>query len=168
MHPLKALTPDGITMLFFQKYWHIVGTDVRKLALDILNNDKDPTELNNTFIALNLKCKNPSSQKDFRPIILCNMAMKVVTNIIVNIMKHILHDVIDEEQSDFVKGRLITYNALIEMEYFHCMKIRKFISSVSYQVLINVHPNRIFLFYWGLCLGDPLSPGLFILCAYVL
>lgn len=116
MHPLKAPGPDGLPALFFQKYWHIVGREVQKLVLHVLNNNLEPDELNKTFIVLIPKGKNPSSPKDYRPISLCNVVMKIVTKVIANRVKKTLPDVIDMEQSAFVQGRLITDNALIAME----------------------------------------------------
>jgi len=81
--------------------------------------------MNRTYIALIPKCKKPSSPKDFRPISLCNVVMKIVTKTIANRLNAILPDIIDEEQSAFVKGWLITDNALIAMECFHWMKKKK-------------------------------------------
>jgi hypothetical protein len=37
MNPSKAPSPDGMTALFFQKYWHIVGSDVSTAVLDFFN-----------------------------------------------------------------------------------------------------------------------------------
>lgn len=122
MHPLKAPGPDGLPALFFQKYWSNVGGDVTTLALGILNNNKSPEEINKTFIVLIPKGKNPSSPKDFRPISLCNVVMKVVKKVVANRMKVVHPEIIDEEQSAFIQGRLITNNALITMECFHLMK----------------------------------------------
>jgi hypothetical protein len=125
MHPLKAPGPDGLPALFFQKYWHIVGDEVQNLALNILNQNGQPHDINKTFLVLIPKCKNPSSPKDFRPISLCNVVMKIVTKVIANRLKATLVDVIDIEQSAFVKGRLITDNALIAMECFHWLKKKR-------------------------------------------
>ncbi|CAI8597244.1 unnamed protein product [Vicia faba] len=70
-------------------------------------------------------CKNSSTPNDFRSISLCNMVMKLVTKTIANRYKGRLPDVIDEDQSAFVKEKLITNNALIIMEFFHGMKDKK-------------------------------------------
>ncbi|XP_058749287.1 uncharacterized protein LOC131622279 [Vicia villosa] len=122
MHPLKAPGPDGLPAIFFQKFWRIVGSDVYSLVLAILNDGKDPSIINNTFITLIPKCKNPKTPKDFRPISLCNVIMKIVTKTIANRIKMILPEIVDEEQSAFIHGRLITDNALLAMECFHWMK----------------------------------------------
>lgn len=90
MHPLKAPEPNGLPALFFQKYWHIVGGEVQNYALDVLNNGRSPEDMNKTYIALIPKCKSPSSPKDFRPISLCNVVMKIVTKTIANRLKAIL------------------------------------------------------------------------------
>lgn len=45
--------------------------------------------------------------------------MKIVTKVITNRIKAILPNIIDEEQSAFVKGRLISDDALIAMECYH-------------------------------------------------
>ena len=37
MNLTKAPGPDGMNPLFFQKYWHFVGTDVFEAVLDCIN-----------------------------------------------------------------------------------------------------------------------------------
>jgi hypothetical protein len=106
-------------------YWSIIGEDVQSLILNILNNDRPPDDINKTFLTLIPKNKNPTTPKDYRPISLCNVMMKIVTKCIANRIKPILPDIIDEEQSAFVQGRLITDNALIAMECFHWLKKKK-------------------------------------------
>lgn len=95
MHPLKSLGSDGLPALFFQNFWHIVGREVQDLALNILNNNDQPHDINKTFLVLIPKCKNPSTTKDLRLISLCNVVMKIVTKVIANRLKHTLGDIID-------------------------------------------------------------------------
>lgn len=102
MHPTKALGPVGIPALFYQKFWNIMGKDIETLVLDILNEGRNLESLNKTFICLIPKCKNPRNPKDFRPISLYNVAMKLVTKCIANRLKPLLPKIIDEQQSAFV------------------------------------------------------------------
>jgi hypothetical protein len=119
MKGLAAPGPDGLPALFYHTYWGIIGQDVTKAALQILNNNEDTTPYNNTHICLIPKKPNPDHPSDFRPISLCNVTLKIITKTIANRLKTILPNVISPNQSAFVPGRLITDNTLLAYEIFH-------------------------------------------------
>lgn len=59
MHPTKAFEPNGMSLVFFQKRWHIVGLSLTKALLHVLNLGQIPFELNRTLITLIPKKKQP-------------------------------------------------------------------------------------------------------------
>ena len=59
MAPLKASGPDGMSHLFYQRYWNLVGDDVCQSVLNFLNNASLLEHLNHPFITLIPKKKNP-------------------------------------------------------------------------------------------------------------
>jgi hypothetical protein len=119
MKSMAAPGPDGLPALFYHTYWDIVGKDVTKEALEILNQHKDPSHINHTYICLIPKIPNPTQASDLRPISLCNVTLKIVTETIANRLKTILPDIISPNQSAFLHGRLITDNTLMAHEIFH-------------------------------------------------
>lgn len=125
MHSLKAPGPDGMSALFFKKTWSFVHDDLCASLLKILNEGADPSCLNDTFICLIPKKKKSDLPKDFRPISLCNVVYKLLSKTIVNRLKHALPSIINETQSAFVPGRLISDNALLAFETFHFFKLNK-------------------------------------------
>lgn len=52
INPTKALGPDGVHAMFYQKFWDIVGEDTTNLCLDFLNKGKSLEGINKTNIAL--------------------------------------------------------------------------------------------------------------------
>lgn len=122
MHPTKAPAPDGVHVVFYQKYWHIVGDDISALVLDCLNNAQPLELLNDTHIVLIPKVKKALRMTEFRPISLCNVIYKLISKTIVNRLKPILSHLVDETQSAFVKGRLIIDNIIVAIEAFHWIK----------------------------------------------
>ncbi|KAL0454592.1 UNVERIFIED_CONTAM: hypothetical protein Slati_0798400 [Sesamum latifolium] len=119
MASFKSPGPDGMPLIFFQKFWHIVHKDVTACVLSLLNSFIMPSELNATHIVLIPKCKHPESLTQFRPISLCNVVYKIASKTIANRLNLILDTIISPSQSAFVPGRLITDNILLAFELNH-------------------------------------------------
>ncbi|KAL0327239.1 UNVERIFIED_CONTAM: putative mitochondrial protein [Sesamum angustifolium] len=122
MSPLKSPGPDGIPPLFYQKFWHVVKSDVISCVINFLNSRVLPTGFNDMNIVLIPKCKQPQSLSQYRPISLCNVVYKIASKSIANRLKPWLDSIISRAQSAFVPGRLITDNVLVAFETNHFLQ----------------------------------------------
>lgn len=136
MHPCKSPGPNGFPALFYKKFWDFVGDDVCGLVLDFLNHGHMPEGLNYTYVVLIPKVKNTSKMTELRPISLCNVSYKLISKVLANRLKGLLPSIIDENQSAFVPGRLITDNVILSSE-----------SSITCEI-IKLSPGEAWLSNW--------------------
>lgn len=122
MHPGKSPGPDGFLAMFYLKFWDLIGPEVSDLVLHFLNHGGMPERLNETHVVLIPKVKKPKEMKDLRPISLCIISYKLISKVLANRLKLILLDIVEDNQSAFILGRLITDNVLLASEVFHFMK----------------------------------------------
>lgn len=82
-------------------------------------------DINKTNIVLIPKVYSPLNLSQFRPISLCNVVYKVISNMVVNKFYKVLHLYIDETQCAFVLGYQIIDNILIAHEILHLFKKKR-------------------------------------------
>jgi hypothetical protein len=82
-------------------------------------------EQNHTFIALIPKKLGASFMCQFRPISLCNIIHKIISKILANRFKALLHLFISPYQSAFVPSRNIQDNNILAHELFNVINSKK-------------------------------------------
>ncbi|KAA3476760.1 reverse transcriptase [Gossypium australe] len=87
MGPKKASRANDFSMLFYQKFWHIVGKNTCLFYFNILNRGDSFEELNKINIVLILKISDLTSLKNFRHISLCMVIYKKIVKIVANRFK---------------------------------------------------------------------------------
>lgn len=96
MSPLKVFGEDGLGAIFYQKFWHILGSEVALYCLGLIEGTISLFEINHTLLVLIPKVKGPRNMTQFRPISLCNVLYKIASKAIVNRFQEVLHFCVDE------------------------------------------------------------------------
>ncbi|KAK3204267.1 hypothetical protein Dsin_018313 [Dipteronia sinensis] len=115
MGPMKALGEVGLRALFYQKYRDTIGSSVTLACLRCLNDCESLEAMNSTLIMLIPKVTAPEHITKFRPISLCNVLYKIITNTLANrlclalgeIVK-LLKKIIDDYMN--ASGHLVNYS----------------------------------------------------------
>lgn len=136
---LKVPGPDGFQAGFYREYWDIVGDDTMDAIFEILNNNIETEDINNTFITLISKVNNAENIIQYRPISLCNVFYKILSKTLANIIKNIIDDLISQNQGAFIRNRNITENIIITHEILRFMRLNK---NEEYQMTIKIDMSK--------------------------
>lgn len=123
--PYKAPWPDGFQTIFYKQYWHIIGDEVWHLVAEAFSTGYfDPT-ISQALIDIIPKLDNSGNFMKFKPISLCNVLYKTITNVLVNRLRPILNNLTGPLQNSFLPGRGTQDNALVLQEIIHSMNKSK-------------------------------------------
>ncbi|KAL5543271.1 hypothetical protein UlMin_010981 [Ulmus minor] len=125
MAPTKSPGANGMSAIFYQSFWPVVGEEVTAACLGFTNRGLPLGNINETIITLLPKIKNPVRITEFWPISLCNVLYKIISKMLANRLRKGMDKIISQEQSAFIPGRLISDNAIIGFECLHAIKRRK-------------------------------------------
>lgn len=120
---------DGLSGIFYQKFWHIVGPSVSCEVRKFFTTSTLSPGWNHTQLCLIPKITNATHMKDMRPISLCSVQYKIVARILCDRLKQVLPQIISETQGAFVAERSITDNIIIAHEMVHGLRTNDSIST---------------------------------------
>lgn len=84
----KAPRPGGMLVVVFHRYQNFMQSDIFRLVREFFNGLSNVSSFNATFISFIPKCEHPETFKDFRPIGLCNVVYKIISNFSKQIPRH--------------------------------------------------------------------------------
>lgn len=110
---LSSLDRDGFWKGFLQKHWNIIGQDIYVAILVAPNFNRWTYGINETFIVMIPKTKNPTKVSKFKPIRLYNVVYKIIAKVLANRLKTILLVIISSPKVPLSKlewkGKLDTW-----------------------------------------------------------
>ena len=107
----KSPGSDGFTNEFFKCFSSVLLPILCRVFNDILQTGKWPDTWNSAIITVIPKeGKDLTNCSSYRPISLLNVDQKIFTSIIANRLSYILPDIINLDQTGFVKDRLLSDN----------------------------------------------------------
>lgn len=121
----KSPGPNGMSPIFYKKFWNIVGKDLILAIQQFIEDGKLSKATNHTFLAFIPKKQATDRVEMFRPISLCNVVYKVVTKVLASRVRNGLSSIIHPSHAAFIPNRSITNNCIINHEVMFFMKSKK-------------------------------------------
>lgn len=121
----SAPGPDGFGPGFYQAAWGTISSDVMLMMQSFHANEADLEQINRAYIVLFPKPRKENTPDGYRPISLQNCLVKIIAKALANRLQMVLPELIDADQTGFLKGRSISENFIYASELIQCYHKRK-------------------------------------------
>lgn len=120
-----APVPDGFPIGFFKNMWPMLKDLVKELLDDMCKGELDLGRLNYGVISLLPKIKDANTIKQYRPICLLNVILKILTKAVTMRASEYAGNVISKTQTAFIPGRSILEGVVILHDVLHELDTKK-------------------------------------------
>lgn len=103
----KSPGPDGYNFNILKKFWNVVSLDFCRMVSEFHSSEKIVRGCNASFLVLIPKKENPVGLNDYRPISLVGCIYKVLAKMLAERLGKVMHSIISNSQTTFLKGRII-------------------------------------------------------------
>lgn len=115
----KTSDLDGILNEFLQLHWSIIRDEVYGMIQGFYEHSLDLACINQANIVMIPKKENPARVSDYRPISIMNVIPKLISKLLVNMLREVLPELISSNQNAFIQGWQITENFNWTREMLH-------------------------------------------------
>ncbi|XP_027097528.1 uncharacterized protein [Coffea arabica] len=145
MNPEKAPGQDGMSPLFFQRFWRTIKSDIIPAIKAFFNSEFMLKSINHTVISLIPKILHPTSLKNYKPIILCSVLYKIISKILRVEVGQALGVMVEAKQGKYLKLPMVISRTKDQIFGFVRENIKrrlqnwknKFLSSVGKEVMLK-------------------------------
>ncbi|KAE8796507.1 Signal recognition particle 54 kDa protein, chloroplastic [Hordeum vulgare] len=162
MKACSAPGPDGLPVIFFQRFWETVRPAIMPMFQEFYIGTLDIGRLNFSVITRIPKVVGASNIRQFRPTTVINVVARIFAKVCATCLSPVAERIAYPLQSAFLKGRRIHDGILALHEIVHELGL---FGSVSDEVLLWLSPlwkaplpSKIKIFVWEL-LRDRLPSG---------
>ena len=160
MNSNSAPGPDGFGPSFYGAAWDTIKDDVMALLHGFFDGSVQLDRVNRSYMVLLPKKPGAVSVDAFRPICLQNCSVEIAAKILTTRMQQEISELIDKDQTGFLKGRTIAENFVYAAEILQlCHKRRaptlvlkldfaKAFDTVNWDCLMKVMAARGFSEQW--------------------
>jgi hypothetical protein len=118
-YPEGTPGPDGLSFLFYQKFWEVVKRDMFNLFKDFHEGRLELFRLNFALVTLVPKVEGADEMKNFIPISLLNCSFKIFSKVLTLRLEKVCQRLIAREQSAFIRERYILESVVLAHELVH-------------------------------------------------
>ena len=110
MKKTKSPGLDGISIEFYQQFWHLIGNFLVSVYNESYENEKLPDSQRKAVISLIFKKGDVNDIANYRPISLTNVDYRIVAFVLANRVQNVIGSIVNHDQTAYIKGRYMGTN----------------------------------------------------------
>ena len=146
----KSPGSDGLTPDFYKKFWPNLEVIFYGVTLEIFDNGELCESMKKSILSLLFKKGNRELLENYRPLSLGNYDYKILAHVIASRIQKIIKNLVNPDQSAYIKGRFIGNNARFLLDLIEwaesqknngliiCIDFKKAFDSLNWDFMFSV------------------------------